>query len=96
MRVVANRMIGRRTVHDSLTDLTPDSQAGDRPTVIVRMGIPNGVSNLPRKPRHPFVSADNRPEPEHHDGVFRVVLITSGSVASIKMPDIVGTLSTVS
>jgi phosphopantothenoylcysteine decarboxylase len=47
----------------------------------------------PRKPRTPFVSAEHRPE--HHDGRFRVVLITSGSVASVKMPDIVGALSRV-
>ncbi|GFZ43910.1 hypothetical protein JCM24511_01630, partial [Saitozyma sp. JCM 24511] len=45
----------------------------------------------PRKPRTPFVSAEHRPE--RHDGRFRVVLITSGSVASVKMPDIVGALS---
>ncbi|OCF60654.1 phosphopantothenoylcysteine decarboxylase [Kwoniella mangroviensis CBS 10435] len=46
---------------------------------------------LPRKSARPFVSADNRPsEP---DGIFRVVLITSGSVASIKAPDIAAALS---
>ncbi|WVQ67630.1 uncharacterized protein L199_005833 [Kwoniella botswanensis] len=46
---------------------------------------------LPRQSARPFVSADNRPsEP---DGIFRVVLITSGSVASIKAPDIAAALS---
>ncbi|WVW83934.1 hypothetical protein I302_105957 [Kwoniella bestiolae CBS 10118] len=46
---------------------------------------------IPRKSARPFVSADSRPsEP---DGIFRVVLITSGSVASIKAPDIAAALS---
>ncbi|WWC70181.1 uncharacterized protein I206_104130 [Kwoniella pini CBS 10737] len=50
-----------------------------------------GPSRLPRKSARPFVSSDNRPsEP---DGIFRVVLITSGSVASIKAPDIATALS---
>ncbi|WVQ99478.1 hypothetical protein IAU59_006613 [Kwoniella sp. CBS 9459] len=48
-------------------------------------------STVPRKPARPFVSADHRPAAP--DGVFRVVLITSGSVASIKAPDIVAALS---
>ncbi|WWD17276.1 hypothetical protein CI109_101716 [Kwoniella shandongensis] len=43
-----------------------------------------------KKPSRPFVSAEHRPEGA--DGIFRVVLITSGSVASIKAPDIVGAL----
>ncbi|KAK8864428.1 hypothetical protein IAR55_001676 [Kwoniella newhampshirensis] len=43
------------------------------------------------KPRRPFVSAQHKPE-DTSDGIFRVVLITSGSVASIKAPDIVGAL----
>ncbi|OCF40317.1 phosphopantothenoylcysteine decarboxylase [Kwoniella heveanensis CBS 569] len=50
-----------------------------------------GSSRLPRKSARPFVSADHRPAAP--DGVFRVVLITSGSVASIKAPDIVTALS---
>jgi len=37
------------------------------------------------------VSANERPETP--DGVFRVVLISSGSVASVKIPDVVGALS---
>ncbi|WVQ80731.1 hypothetical protein IAT38_002836 [Cryptococcus sp. DSM 104549] len=49
-----------------------------------------GPSRLPHKPARPFVSASNRPD--QPDGIFRVVLITSGSVASIKIPDIVGAL----
>ena len=48
----------------------------------------------PRKPRVPFVSKDNRPG--RPDGRYRVVLISSGSVASIKVPDIVGSLARVS
>ncbi len=49
---------------------------------------------LPRKSGHPFVSANERPEKP--DGVFRVVIISSGSVASVKIPEIVGALSKVS
>lgn len=44
------------------------------------------------KARKPFISADHRLEPGHYDGMFRVVLITSGSVASVKLPLIVGEL----
>ncbi|WVQ80730.1 hypothetical protein IAT38_002835 [Cryptococcus sp. DSM 104549] len=51
-----------------------------------------GPSRAPRVPAQPFVSALNRPDGEP-DGIFRVVLITSGSVASIKAPDIVGALA---
>lgn len=47
-----------------------------------------------RKPRRPFVAADHKPA--EYDGVFRVLLISSGSVASVKIPDIVGALSRVS
>ncbi|WWC89303.1 uncharacterized protein L201_004224 [Kwoniella dendrophila CBS 6074] len=50
-----------------------------------------GPSRLPRKSARPFVSSDNRPT--EADGVFRVVLITSGSVASIRAPDIAAALS---
>ncbi|WVF71395.1 hypothetical protein IAT40_006199 [Kwoniella sp. CBS 6097] len=50
-----------------------------------------GPSRLPRKPTRPFVSANYRPMAP--DGLFRVVLITSGSVASIRAPDIVAALS---
>ncbi|RXK35027.1 hypothetical protein M231_07730 [Tremella mesenterica] len=39
----------------------------------------------------PFVSADHRPS--RPDGIFRVLLITTGSVASIKAPDIVAALA---
>lgn len=42
------------------------------------------------KASKPFVSA--RYKPDSYDGVFRVVLITSGSVASVKLPLIVGAL----
>ena len=45
------------------------------------------------KARKPFVSADYRPV--EYDGIFRVVVITSGSVASVKLPLIVGQLSKV-
>jgi hypothetical protein len=55
---------------------------------------PGRLPRIPRKPSHPFVSADNRPE--GGDGVYRVVIMTSGSVASIKLPDIVGALCQVS
>lgn len=41
-----------------------------------------------------FVSAQNRPE--QPDGIFRVVIISSGSVASVKIPEIVGALAKVS
>lgn len=51
------------------------------------MGTP---LDLPRKPGHPFVSANERPEKP--DGKFRVVFISSGSVASVKIPEIVGAL----
>ncbi|ODN82093.1 hypothetical protein L202_02407 [Cryptococcus amylolentus CBS 6039] len=47
----------------------------------------------PHKPSRPFVSASYRPPEEAHDGLFRLVLITSGSVASIKVPDIVAALA---
>ena len=53
-----------------------------------------GSSSTPRKSKQPFISADNRPG--QYDGVFRVVLISTGSVASVKMPDIVRALSQVS
>jgi hypothetical protein len=59
-----------------------------------RQNASAGLSRLPAKPERPFVSAEHRPD--RKDGVFRVVLITSGSVASVKMPDIVGALSKVS
>ncbi|WVO16197.1 hypothetical protein L204_103868 [Cryptococcus depauperatus] len=49
-------------------------------------------SHIPRKFPRPFVSARYRQADDTKDGVFRVVLITSGSVASIKVPDIVGAL----
>jgi hypothetical protein len=45
------------------------------------------------KARKPFVSADYKPV--EYDGIFRVVIITSGSVASVKLPLIVGELSKV-
>lgn len=54
---------------------------------------PSRPRTLPRKPKQPFVSADERPE--SHDGVFRVVLVSSGSVASVKVPEIVGALTKV-
>ena len=44
-------------------------------------------------PRRPFVSADHRPA--EFDGIFRVVLISTGSVASVRVPNIVGELSKV-
>lgn len=44
------------------------------------------------KASKPFVSAHHRPETGVYDGVFRVVIITSGSVASVKLPLIVGAL----
>ncbi|KAE8538306.1 hypothetical protein D1P53_005648 [Cryptococcus gattii VGV] len=47
---------------------------------------------LPRKPPRPFVSAHHRPPSRDHtttDNIFRVLLISSGSVASIKIPNIV-------
>ena len=50
-----------------------------------------GPSKYPIKPRQPFVAAENRPESP--DGIFRVIIISSGSVASVKIPEIVGTLS---
>jgi len=42
------------------------------------------------KPATPFESARHRPEIP--DGILRVVIISSGSVASIKIPEIVGAL----
>jgi hypothetical protein len=45
------------------------------------------------KARKPFISADYKPV--EYDGIFRVVVITSGSVASVKLPLIVGELSKV-
>lgn len=44
------------------------------------------------KASKPFVSAHHRPAEGDYDGVFRVVVITSGSVASVKLPLIVGAL----
>jgi len=41
----------------------------------------------------PFISAEHKPV--EYDGIFRVVMITSGSVASVKLPLIVGELSKV-
>lgn len=45
------------------------------------------------KPTKPFESS--RYKPEIPDGIFRVVIISTGSVASIKIPEIVGALSKV-
>jgi phosphopantothenoylcysteine decarboxylase len=45
------------------------------------------------KPTRPFESG--RYKPEIPDGIFRVVIISTGSVASIKIPEIVGALSKV-
>jgi hypothetical protein len=42
----------------------------------------------------PFISAEHKPV--KYDGIFRVIIITSGSVASVKLPLIVGELSKVS
>lgn len=50
------------------------------------------LSRLPRKPPRPFISAHHRPPTRNHtstDNIFRVLLISSGSVASIKIPNIV-------
>lgn len=43
-----------------------------------------------KKPPRPFISSHYHSADDVDDGIFRVVLITSGSVASIKAPDIVG------
>ncbi|ORX36609.1 flavo protein [Kockovaella imperatae] len=51
----------------------------------------NHTARLPRTARKPFVCADHKPQ--RPDGRFRVVIISSGSVASVKIPDIVGSLS---
>lgn len=56
--------------------------------------LPGPKGYIPRHPLHPFVSAQNRAE--GYDGIYRVVLISTGSVASVKIPDIVGGLCTVS
>lgn len=53
------------------------------------MGLPRRRT----KARKPFISADYKPVT--YDGIFRVVIITSGSVASVKLPLIVGELSKV-
>ena len=45
------------------------------------------------KATKPFISAEHKPV--EYDGIFRVVIITSGSVASVKLPLIVGELSKV-
>jgi phosphopantothenoylcysteine decarboxylase len=45
------------------------------------------------KATKPFVSANHKPA--GYDNIFRVVIITSGSVASVKLPLIVGELSKV-
>jgi phosphopantothenoylcysteine decarboxylase len=45
------------------------------------------------KPSKPFVSADYKPD--EFDGIYRVIIITSGSVASVKLPLIVGELAKV-
>jgi hypothetical protein len=45
------------------------------------------------KARTPFISANYKPV--EYDGIFKVVIITSGSVASVKLPLIVGELSKV-
>lgn len=57
-------------------------------------GSATPVQRPPIKARRPFVSADNRPAKP--DGKFRVVLVATGSVASVKVPDMVGSLSKVS
>ncbi|RSH77710.1 uncharacterized protein EHS24_003277 [Apiotrichum porosum] len=54
-------------------------------------GSATPVQRPPIKARRPFVSADNRPAKP--DGKFRVVLVATGSVASVKVPDMVGSLS---
>lgn len=43
-----------------------------------------------KKPPRPFISSHYHSAEDVDDGIFRIVLITSGSVASIKAPDIVG------
>jgi len=53
-----------------------------------------GPSRIPRKITKPFVSQSHRPE--RNDGIFRVVLISTGSVASVRVPNIIGALSRVS
>lgn len=45
-----------------------------------------------KKPLRPFISSHYHSAERVDDGIFRVVLIISGSVASIKAPDIVGAL----
>ncbi|KIR55678.1 phosphopantothenoylcysteine decarboxylase [Cryptococcus gattii Ru294] len=41
-----------------------------------------------KKPPRPFISSHYHSADDVDDGIFRIVLITSGSVASIKAPDI--------
>ncbi|ODO05448.1 hypothetical protein L198_02141 [Cryptococcus wingfieldii CBS 7118] len=53
---------------------------------------PSTSSPYQHKSPRPFVSANHRPADNAPDGIFRVVLISSGSVASIKVPDIAGAL----
>ncbi|KAL1408696.1 hypothetical protein Q8F55_005509 [Vanrija albida] len=48
------------------------------------------ADDTPAAARKPFASADHRPE--HADGRFRVVLVSTGSVASVKIPLIVEAL----
>ncbi|KAK1924224.1 flavoprotein [Papiliotrema laurentii] len=43
------------------------------------------------KPSIPFTSASDRPDKP--DGIFRVVIVSTGSVASVKIPDIISALS---
>jgi phosphopantothenoylcysteine decarboxylase len=47
-------------------------------------------SRTPRHPATPFVSADHKLSST--DGRFRVLIITSGSVASVKLPLMVAEL----
>lgn len=82
------------TIHPSILHIAPAELCvgSYRDTTMHSSNAVAGPSRL-RKPRQPFVSADYKPVKP--DGIFRVVIISSGSVASIKIPEIVGALSKV-
>ena len=75
--------------HGSDGQERPDGNAEAGPSKLK----PAVMTNPKRlKASKPFVSADHRPEAGDYDNTFRVVIITSGSVASVKLPLIVGRL----
>ena len=83
--------------HASAHSTRIDEDVGTSTNAEAGPSRPAAMATSPRRGKRtkapkPFVSADHRPEPGDYDERFRVVIITSGSVASVKLPLIVGAL----